>query len=659
MTLFSSIELGEFRLGIRYKDSSGWKEAWLLGDDKKLYPEPLEGHILHPLPKEALLVIESKSRYPEKKLYAYFGKPAEPYDSDMGVELAADSVSSPGFSRWISDNSRSEESLAHFASNYWGVADLTLHILNSAKFPIHEDAEMIFTRTISVGYDEWRTQIHDWINNKLSRLGEKASVVSPLHTLGALVESLLSFPKPASDYSSLEQFYLIEAFFDHYITLLRAIAARPCSKIEKRLSFVSLGDGDFNILDLDHSGVEIVGVESFRSNQRTMHPVAYWGSVPFENFDIPENRFVSYSCLEIGKIITHISGSISSYVRTKISVRDEFQRMRRNTDTGIHISNIEKDIADHEAALRQLEMKKSLLENVAVSMRHRYEIGHSRHLVLDSEILHYDGRYSQLRALHFLFLHSISTAVISKEEMPFQVVAFNQLYQHYVLLCTVQALLDNRIGFEIQDRGLHDPLYGRPLENAIYCKLVHPKFPGLRLEVWNERRYPYYRDRSINRATYGYMDDDRKRGGAGGLDKHRPDISLELWHNGIHEGKFPKIVTLDATISKGNQDVLSRKYTYFDNIRCFDSAYEISRGLALPLVMAAWAVYPGRNKNEGAIDTRGSTRHGPESEYSMGNICLHPKNEHEFVNSIRDILQYTILDSLNLDFLGGSEKPSS
>ncbi len=232
--------------------------------------------------------------------------------------------------------------------------------------------------------------------------------------------------------------------------------------------------------------------------------------------------------------------------------------------------------------------------------------------------------------------------------MPFQVAAFNQLYQHWCLLCVVDSLQDPKIGFVIQKHGSLDPFYELPLENAIFCQLIHPKFPGLKVDIWNERRYPFYSKRKRNSVQYGYMDNDRKRGGVEGKFKHRPDISIEIWHNGFTSGQFPQIVTLDPTITKGRQESLERKYLYLDNIRCFDSRRDYRNGEALHLVRAAWAIFPGRNRRHESIEARGSARRGRDEEFSAGNICLFPGNEGDLVDSLKDILQYTVLDGLKL-----------
>ncbi len=145
------------------------------------------------------------------------------------------------------------------------------------------------------------------------------------------------------------------------------------------------------------------------------------------------------------------------------------------------------------------------------------------------------------------------------------------------------------------------------------------------------------------------MDDLAKRGPRSKQKtKHRPDISLEIWHQNFYGKRFPQIITFDPTISMGVAR-LEEKYAYLENIRCFDASLDdIVTGEAMHLVKASWAIYPGKSASTPHIDPKGASRYGLQFLYERGNICLFPGNESKFVHSVKTILQTTVLDSLSL-----------
>ena len=69
----------------------------------------------------------------------------------------------------------------------------------------------------------------------------------------------------------------------------------------------------------------------------------------------------------------------------------------------------------------------------------------------------------------------------------------------------------------------------------------------------------------------------------------------------------------------------------------------------MKIVLASWAIYPGRNNNQLCMDPKGDTSY-INTEYSRGNLYLVPENILELETSIKEIIQNTILNKLKLEF---------
>jgi hypothetical protein len=451
MYLVNSSELGNFRVGNRCQPTgSAWVDTWFEGDANFFYA-PSGDNLFFPLPKQPSLVIESTLAFPDNVLFAYFGRLSDLIDDELIVELFKDSNTSNGFgARWLSNEvGQNSKSFSNFSKKFWGVARITISILDSLKNPIHEASQRFFTRVIEVGLDPWRNQINQDVFQRLISLGEKSKVTSPLSSIGYLVEMLSQTHQRAGLSASLEQYFLLNAFIDNYVAHFRAICQRPASKLEKRLQFYDSGNDSTSQLNFQGNTTEILSVESTINHSGRVIPNSFWTINSFESYDIVENRFVLHSSEILIKILAEVAASIDDYVSTKLQVRVEFTRMRSTPDSGKHKDNLDKDINLHSDARDRLRRFKTLIEGIARTFRVNFEITSGFVPIHDSETLYYDGRYSQFRALHFALMRAFSINILSQHQTPYQVSSFNEIYQHWILLCVLSALIDPYIGFQI------------------------------------------------------------------------------------------------------------------------------------------------------------------------------------------------------------------
>ena len=648
----SSIELGQFKIGLRYQQTNGWNTIWFEDNMEDISPPTNFSNILKNIPHQAGLILETKVDPGCSVIYAYFGEIWKEFDSEYSIELYKDISYSGNNVVWMSnENNNSSNNFSSFIGSYWGVANLQFSLMTQNKEIIFESTEKAFSRVIKAGFDLWRESVYKHIFSNLTQLGEKVDLTAPTYKFGSLLERQLPKYEDSNVSDILGIYFRIETYLKEYRKAVLLILSRPASRILEDIKYVDLNSGQLADFYKKTPNYKFQHIEKLILTARGPLPSAFVALVQYVSYDIAENRFIVTSINFITRYLSVIIKSISKYILKKESQLVTLLMHRTpQSSPSIHLQNLEKQISQHKNVNTSLINLSEELLRRASKFREVYNISTIDELLHESEITYYDHRYGMLSTLHHSIVSELTTNVYNPKKIPFQVAPFNELYQYWSLKIVAKTLTNNTIGFVIDRWGEKDALYNKPHDNSIYCELSHPQFPSLKLELWYEKIYPKYTERHNNGATFGQLDDPRRWNTSNYSRKDRPDISLEFWHPNFHNGQFPLILTLDPTINKGSQRALVKKYGYLESIRCFDRSFDDNRNRAMKIVMASWSIFPGNSNQHLNIEPRGNTNY-INLEYSKGNIFLTPHNVNQFDISLKEIIQNTIFHKLGIELL--------
>lgn len=550
-------------------------------------------------------------------IYAYFGRPDEPWDEELSIRLKFRYDQGEWGQWWVESEDESED-LERFRTNYWCAARarvLFFHDDGSGRTPLRGPDDELISVNIAIGDEESEYyQLYNGVLDQLSQDDVKGDLSSRFHrfvdfqNLGEEAET-----------TGLSLYKRLQGVLPRYEDALRKILRDPNTTLVPAVATYDLEDSEIEPFYRGRSSAPSMSrvTRARRVNGRSI-PVCFRTVEGKQSADIADNRFVAYS-------IRHVRDCIERVCR---HLKDEKETVR---------------LKKHGPALRRVrnasERFRRYLQNLPESVRRAD--GHVRPQ-LTTATAYYDGRYATLQQQTDLLDALLDYVNASSEAIPFEVQAFNKAYEHWTFVEVVEALCTMGFNFVDEKGRRTTPFYRNPVPGEVNCRLIHPDIPERILEVWYDKEY------SVLRRRHDYFDTDRpygleRRTGRTTYtgQKRRPDIALEFHERssagGVIKGQPPSIITLDPTLRSPRPLMQQRgqeaedKYHYRKGIRCFIE--EDSEGYSRKVVDAAWGISPclGRSYS--------NYRHRPsDSEsFEFGFAVLRP--EEESINALPETLK--------------------
>ena len=533
-------------------------------------------------------------------IYAYLGNdPTDEtyWEDDLLIELEHSDTSDDGaWSKWWARPTNSD--VNKIRTQYWCAAKAKVTLCFAKAKPIYFQDGSIVSTKIELGYDSDFEQVYDDILDDMTGQHTPGHLHNPF-------ERYINFEeirKSSEGSPAFELYKRLMAILPQYEDVLLSILRQPSTQLTPRIEYFKFSPTELEAAIQQTNSIAVLdSVEKVERYQKYTLPTEYTAVVAEQTTNTAANHFVAYS---VNKII-----SLMLFIKRHLEQEDE---------------QTKQSFAKHDAVLDELyntQLKFYRYQDQLPSTRTRSTIDIE---TMASPILCYDARYANLRRLTELIKGSLE--YIDRSQIPFEVHAFQKVYEHWCFVKVVKALL--KLEFEFADSaGLRSTLfYQHPIPNEVNCILVHPRLPGKRLEIWYDRKYA-----TLKSHTDSY---DRKR--PYGVEKRsrtlnrfpswksRPDIVLEFHDN--ESTYLPAIVTLDPTLRKPRptDDIYAQnredKYDYLETIRSFTERDEYT-GESLRLVKAAWGIWPGNLTNQ----TTTTMEEG--DNFERGFIHLRPSDE--------------------------------
>lgn len=658
-------QLGRVRIGFLLQKGGQMTFHWLQYVDGR-FQDPLTWKgLLSDMPSNPRpsLVVEAKEGSSEP-LWVCFDDPSRGLVKDFAVELSSIGVGG-AYRRWQSvENTDSYDapSFHNFRSNYWSVAETWLTLYTAAGEPVARVDGDAVSGVMAISYREWYREVYQRVVTSLGTARERADLTSPLRSLGlpTLAERTVAAQKATKDSAVLELYLRTEPVLQELVKAVQQIADAPAVRMSPSTSYHDIQPDQVAAFYAQHPHLNVFAIEGVMQLRGRRVPTRFLASQTVETADVPENRYVLWVAHEVDLVFGMILDELDLYLEQKKEERRDHEKIL-NYEDHIHWKEVNTLIKRHERVRERLVLDRSVLQEQATRLKAR-DVQPGVAERPNSELFYYDLRYARLKALHEEVQRSLGTSAVTEETAPMRTGSFSQLYQRWCFRRVVEALKSEDVGFEIvADHGrAEDALYGHPLQNRRYCTMrlrdpEHPWRDDLRLEVWYERRYPFADPRTKEQRqtaqrngisftpveTYGFENRPGYRSGfsSGGWSdyKHRPDISLEFTSARLNGRSSPRIVTLDPTLSNF-EPRLKEKFAYAENLRAF---HEEDLGESRQIVVAAWALYPG------ASDKDSPKPKGPRAARRSQGFCpLHPQNESDFPETLREIIEETVYAEL-------------
>lgn len=553
-----------------------------------------------------LEISNSQIQQSSASFYIYLGKDPYEWDDDYAIELQK----IPLRDLWQACS----EDRNRIKQQYWCAATAKITLCNENKKPLlTEDGKLVQT-TIGLGFDGWYDAVYQSVRSGLEQLNQQINITTPFEQLLAISrEAALD----SSDSDALILYLRIKNLLPTFTACVDAIIKSPAQKMigqVQNFSTLSVSSHSYG-LNVNYSFSSVVSIQKTRLFNRKMLPLAFSYLEAKSSYDIEEN-FLAYWCIEkVKKALEFVKEELASLIESLLE--------SANRNSGIHKAHLEKDAKKHKTELDKIDgfiyfCQKSLsalpLSSKPDSVAHVHNF---------SELINYDWRYSKLWQLANLIQDAVNFTDTSSEKMPFQVASFQDNYEKWCLIQVCQALKD--IGFKLIKRGELMPFYKKPKPNSLFCELSHPQHAKQHVKVFYERKYEPVSPQS-EKDAFGFWE-PIKNDLARNDWKKTPDIALEFYDD---DRLYPLIITFDPTL--GGHEICRKKYLYKETIRLNDLSPD-----GLNIVIAAWAIAPGTNPQEGER----YTRMHESRKFSQGTITLNhlPDSQKELSKTISKILQ--------------------
>lgn len=586
-------EFGALRLGIRAYEwqygSYQYNGRVLLAFDEE---DPERSASVLEKSKQMAFQLWCESRL-KGRVYAYLGRPYDDWDSDLAIELDYKGDNQRGEFRWWAEGGekkRVDEDVKRIKKEYWCAAEARVSLYlkdDDGHRPIRDPEGEILSTRVKLSYDGDYQSIYDGILDDFSQQNLRGNLASRF-------EQFAEFQKArqrAERSLALELYKRLRDILPRYRTALKKIIRNPSTKVspEKRNHDFSTTDADQHF-SRERPSSEMKRVERFEEVRGQQIPVRFTSIEARRTPDTAANRFVAASVQRVDRLINR--------------VKRHLEREQEMNDWALKRHN-----KAHERLETELNRFARYRRKLPVTTKTYAQDDSS----LQTAELSYDSRYARLRRLTKRLDHLLDYVDVS--DLPFEVEAFNKLYERWCFVRVVEALLD--IGFEfVGDSGRRTThFYKNPIPGEPNCMMHHAECEGELLEVWYDKEY------NVLKNEHGYYNKERPYGlEKRGIHKsryrgwkNRPDISLEFHKRKskkeIVKGGVPKIFIFDPTL--GSPKSRGEKYEYKDGIRHFE--IENSNGKSKKVVKSSWGIWPGRKDGESWLTKEGeggSMEHG-------------------------------------------------
>lgn len=615
-------ELGPIIFGLRiyeWRPGSGLeftnKRIWFTFDEKKDIRESKKV-----LKKSRQMAFELQSKKDIKgRVYAYLGRPHDEWDDNLSIEMFhSDKIG--GKYKYYAEGGKKkgdkygkkkeDEDVGKIRKENWcaSKANVNLYIKKYGEEKprpvLDKEGNRISTR-VGLKYDGDYQKIYNEVLSDFQNLRGD---------LGSRFQRFAEFQKArqrAERSFGLELYKRLRDVLPKYQKVLGDILRDPATELTPTVSFQDLNPSDAeHYLADSRSPAQIRKIRQAKRVRGRRVPTRFINVEPSETSETPANRYVAGSVSRVLKLTT---------------------RVKRHLEKERELSS--EKLKGHNSALRWLRGEMKKLNSYRRSLPN-HESFHTNNEVLNRPEFIYEKRYKKIHNLTRRIDHLLS--YVDKSDLPFEVEAFNVLYEKWCFFKIIESL--EKIGFDFVKgyKPTPTPFHKNPIKDKVHCKMKSEKCENKVLEVWYEKKYNAVESKTDNfekDRPYGL----EKRGAhrstySGG--KNKPDISLEFHeHKGggeIVKGKCPQIIILDPTLGspKNHRD----KYDYRKAIRKLTG--KPGKEGAKKVVKASWGISPMNPDNEERMVTV------PDEDYwRHGFICLRPDNKstsllHENIENI-------------------------
>lgn len=438
-------EFGALRLGIRAYEwqygSYQYNGYVLLAFDEE---DPERSASVLEESKQMAFQLWCESRL-KGRVYAYLGRPYDDWDSDLAIELDYKGDNQRGEFRWWAEGGeekRVDEDVKRIKKEYWCAAEARVSLYlkdDDGHRPIRDpDGDILSTR-VKLSYDEDYQSIYDGILDDYSQQNLRGNLASRF-------EQFAEFQKArqrAERSLALELYKRLRDILPRYRTALKKIIRNPSTKVspEKRNYDFSTTNADQHF-SRERPSSEMKRVRRFEEVRGQQIPVRFTSIEAQRTPNTAANRFVAASVRRVDRLINR--------------VKRHLEREQEMNDWALKRHN-----KAHERLETELNRFARYRRKLPVTAKTYAQDDSS----LQTAELSYDSRYARLRRLTKRLDHLLDYVDVS--DLPFEVEAFNKLYERWCFVRVVEALL--YIGFDfVGDSGRRtthfykNPIPGEP-----------------------------------------------------------------------------------------------------------------------------------------------------------------------------------------------------
>jgi hypothetical protein len=583
---------------------------------------------------------------PEDAVHVYFGNHLTEINPSLLVNLFKEKDVGWDHNRWISRvGSKKPGHIGWFVNNFWGVGLLRFVILTKRKtlLRLTRDSQVQFL--LSARYDNWRKEIYDRLIREEFSFRDSANPFSAIKNNAVINdESRLS--------SKLSDTELHKSIIDKLIKvewLIQDINLHPVVKLVSKFNQLEGSMISELYSDLDYEDIADVEWERNESNIIIKTCIV---EILDNSANVRENQMVLLATYEFVNILSYQLKNVSE----KIENLREFIQKYGNEHEAFR-STITDELKWFEWVGSQYLEIFARFEHLAEDLKSRHDIKLEEltHF-LSTNVTEYDVRYSELLSIHELLFSKLIVSKLDKGIFEFETGALQSLYQKWCTREFISVMQSEKLGLIKHEKDEQEFVQGN---FEAVSSFFHKKDVDLVINVYTEKRYNKYSDFG---DAYGVVTKPHLFNSLWVHDietnVNAPDISIEIFHPKIMNGKYPFIITLDPTLSSSQHKY--QKSKYLRSIFCFDLDFQDENDAPSPIVKAAWAIYPGilKSKNLGENesllkkefnDELNKTAKRGKSSFQKGGILLFPGCDVDLASIITKIIKHTILDPYNID----------
>ena len=458
-------EFGPLRLGIRAYEwqygSYQYDETVLLTFDEEKDLERSEPVLEES--RQMAFQLWSRNRL-KGRVYAYLGRPYDDWDDDLGIELNYKGENNRGeFEWWAEGGEEEDEDVGRIKREYWCAAEarVSLYLADANTYhPIRDEKGDIINTRVKLGYQKEYQKIYDGILENFSKHNLRGNLASRF-------EQFAEFQKArqrAERSLALELYKRLRDILPLYRKVLNKILRSPSTQISSEKKNYDLSaTGANQHLSRQRPSSKMKRVKRTTKVGDRKLPVRFTNIEAQETPDTVANRFVAASVQRVDRLI---------------------RRVKRHLEK-------EQEMNDwvlkrHDKAYERLETELNRFARYRRKLPVAGKTYAQDHSSLQTAELSYDSRYVRLRRLTERLDHLLDYVDVSN--LPFEVEAFNTLYERWCFAHVVQALCE--IGFEfVEDDGRRTTqFYMNPIPDEINCKMIHEGCQSMILEVWYDKK---------------------------------------------------------------------------------------------------------------------------------------------------------------------------